>query len=46
MSLTLYRQCKLGQSLSQAITDMLGEKQITANLAECVLRMFDKVLTS
>ena len=43
MSLTLYRQCKLGESLSQAISELAKLGQLPDSLGERVLQAFDKV---
>jgi hypothetical protein len=43
MSLTLYRRCKLGETLGECVNDMKKSHKITDNLGEKILETFDKV---
>lgn len=43
MSLTLYRQCKLGETLSETVNDMVKNDKVTETLGEKILEAFDKV---
>ena len=43
MSLTLYRQCKLGESLVETVNNFSKNNKITEPLGEKILEAFDKV---
>ena len=43
MSLTLYRRCKLGETLVESLTEMKRMNKITEILEKKVLETFDKV---
>ncbi len=43
MSLTLYRRCKLGETLVETVNDLKRCNRITESLAEKILESFDKV---
>jgi len=43
MSLTLYRRCKLGETLVDSVNDLKRNNKITDNLGEKILEAFDKV---
>ncbi len=44
MSLTLYRRCKLGETLVETVNEMKKNNKITDSLGEKILESFDKVL--
>jgi hypothetical protein len=46
MSLTLYRRCKLGESLVDTVNEMKKSNKITDTLSEKILQSFDKVIDS
>lgn len=43
MSLTLYRRCKLGETLIETIEDLRKANKITDVLGEKILEKYDKV---
>lgn len=43
MSLTLYRRCKLGETLAETVNDFKRNAKITESLGEKILETFDKV---
>jgi hypothetical protein len=43
MSLTLYRRCKLGETLIDTIDDLKRSNKITDVLMEKILEKYDKV---
>jgi len=43
MSLTLYRRCKLGETLIESLGDLKRQNKITDVLAEKIMEKFDKV---
>ena len=43
MSLTLYRRCKLGETLIDTIDDLRRQNKITDVLMEKILEKYDKV---
>jgi hypothetical protein len=44
MSLTLYRRCKLGETLVDTVKELSHNSKITETLSEKILETFDKVL--
>ena len=44
MSLTLYRRCKLGETLVETTNEMKKLNKITDTLSEKILQSFDKVI--
>ncbi len=44
MSLTLYRRCKLGETLVETVNDLKKNTKITDSLGEILLQTFDKVI--
>ncbi len=44
MSLTLYRRCKLGETLVDTVHEMKRSNRITDTLGEKILQTFDKVI--
>lgn len=43
MSLTLYRRCKLGETLVDSVNDLKKNNKITETLSEKILEAYDKV---
>ncbi len=43
MSLTLYRRCKLGETLVDSVNELKKNNKITESLGEKILEAFDKV---
>jgi hypothetical protein len=43
MSLTLYRRCKLGETLAESVNELKKNNKITDGLGEKLLETFDKV---
>lgn len=44
MSLTLYRRCKLGETLVDSIEELRKQNKLTDLLSEKIMEKFDKVI--
>lgn len=45
MSLTLYRRCKLGETLIESLDDLRRQNKITDALGDKIMEKFDKVIS-